>query len=196
MCNHAVKTSGVDGFYVNDVVTFYMWTNFDLGRKCTNFYDNSWTICNKCFILYNCWYFNLWMYLYLRYFLSKHKIFSSQWLHNGRDGVSDNQHCDCLLNRVSRSRSKKTTKLRVTGLCAGNSPVTGEFPTQRASNAETVSIWWRHHALDNKSLATAINALRRFINAVRCLKFDVKCQQTQWWLNSVSVSIRNLQSDV
>ena len=29
--------------------------------------------------------------------------------------------------------------------CAGNSPVTGEFPAQRASNAENVSIWWRHH---------------------------------------------------
>ena len=36
-------------------------------------------------------------------------------------------------------------KHRVTGLCAGNSPVTGEFPAQRASNAENVSIWWRHH---------------------------------------------------
>ena len=45
----------------------------------------------------------------------------------------------------SRRRSKKTSKLRVTGLCAGNSPVTGEFPAQRASNAENVSIWWRHH---------------------------------------------------
>ena len=45
----------------------------------------------------------------------------------------------------SRSRSKKTLKLRVTGLCVGNSPVTGEFPAQRASNAENVSIWWRHH---------------------------------------------------
>ena len=40
---------------------------------------------------------------------------------------------------------KKTSKLRVTGLCVGNSPVTGEFPAQRASNAENVSIWWRHH---------------------------------------------------
>ena len=28
----------------------------------------------------------------------------------------------------------------------GNSPVTGEFPTQRASDAENASIWWRHHA--------------------------------------------------
>ena len=27
------------------------------------------------------------------------------------------------------------------------SPVTGEFPAQRASNAENVSIRWRHHAL-------------------------------------------------
>ena len=44
-----------------------------------------------------------------------------------------------------RRRSKKTAKLRVTGLCEGNSPVTGEFPAQRASKAENVSIWWRHH---------------------------------------------------
>ena len=39
----------------------------------------------------------------------------------------------------------KKKKLRVTGLFAGNSPVTGEFPAQMASNAEYVSIWWRHH---------------------------------------------------
>ena len=37
------------------------------------------------------------------------------------------------------------SKLRVTGLCEGKSPVTGEFPTQMASNAENVSIWWRPH---------------------------------------------------
>ena len=40
---------------------------------------------------------------------------------------------------------KKKSKLRVTGLCAGNSPVTGEFPAQMASNVEKFSIWWRHH---------------------------------------------------
>ena len=39
----------------------------------------------------------------------------------------------------------KISKLRVTGLCAGNSPETGEFPAQMASNAEIVYIWWRHH---------------------------------------------------
>ena len=47
----------------------------------------------------------------------------------------------------SRRRSKKTSKLCVTGLFDGNSPVTGEFRAQRASNAENVSIWWRHHGL-------------------------------------------------
>ena len=68
------------------------------------------------------------------------------WRHNGRDGVSNLQPHDCLLNRLFRRRSKQTSKLRVTGLCAGNSPRTGEFPAQIASNAENVSIWWRHHA--------------------------------------------------
>ena len=37
------------------------------------------------------------------------------------------------------------SKLRVTGLCEGNSPVTGEFLSQRASNARSISIWLRHH---------------------------------------------------
>ena len=48
----------------------------------------------------------------------------------------------------SRCGSKKTSKLRITGLCVGNSPVTGEFPAQRDSNMENVSIWWRHHGSD------------------------------------------------
>ena len=72
-----------------------------------------------------------------------------RWRHNGCNGVSNHQPHDCLLNRLFRRRSKKTSKLRVTGLCAGNSPETGEFPAQRASNAENVSIWWRHHALQH-----------------------------------------------
>ena len=69
---------------------------------------------------------------------------SLQWRHNERDGVSNHHSHDSLLNRVFKRRSKKTSKLRVTGLCAGNLPVTGEFPAQRASNTENVSIWWRH----------------------------------------------------
>ena len=45
----------------------------------------------------------------------------------------------------SRRRSKEALKLHVTGPCEGNAPGTGEFPAQRASNAEKLSIWWRHH---------------------------------------------------
>ena len=57
---------------------------------------------------------------------------------------------DCLLNRLFRRRSKKASKLRVSGLCDGNSLMTGEFPAQMASNAETASIWWRHHDPSNR----------------------------------------------
>ena len=59
--------------------------------------------------------------------------------HNGRDGVSNHQPHDCLRNRLFGRRSKKSSKLCVTGICVGNkgnSPVTGEFPAQMASNTE------------------------------------------------------------
>ena len=56
------------------------------------------------------------------------------WHHNERDGFSNRQRLDCLLNHLFRRRSKKTSKLRVTGLCEGNPPVTGGFSSQRASN--------------------------------------------------------------
>ena len=45
-----------------------------------------------------------------------------RWRHNELDGVSDHQPHGCLLNRLFRRWSKKTSKLRVTGLCVGNSP--------------------------------------------------------------------------
>ena len=73
--------------------------------------------------------------------------FPVQWRHNGRDGVSDHQSHDCSFKCLFRRRWKKTSKLRVTDLCDGYSPVTGEFPAQRDSNAENVSIWWRHHII-------------------------------------------------
>ena len=76
------------------------------------------------------------------------ELVSLPWRHNRRDGVSNHQPYDCLLNRSFRRKSKKTSKLRVTDLCAGNLPVTGEFPAKMASNAENVSIWWRHHVLN------------------------------------------------
>ena len=45
-----------------------------------------------------------------------------QWRHDEHDSVSNHQSHGCLLNRSFGRRSKKTSKLRVTGLCAGNSP--------------------------------------------------------------------------
>ena len=72
---------------------------------------------------------------------------SLRWRHNGHDSVTNHQPHHCLLNRLLGCRSKKTSKLRVTGLCAGNSPRTCEFPAQMASDAENVSIWRRHHGL-------------------------------------------------
>ena len=75
-----------------------------------------------------------------------------QWSHNERDGVSNHRRLDCLLNRLFSRRSKTTSKLRVTGLCEWNLPGTGEFPAQRASNAENVSIWWRHDEIKNTVL--------------------------------------------
>ena len=48
------------------------------------------------------------------------------------------------LTIYSDADQRKTSKLRLTRLCAGNSPATSEFPAQMASNAENVSIWWRH----------------------------------------------------
>ena len=45
-----------------------------------------------------------------------------RWRHNDHDGESNHQPDGYLLNRLFRRRSKKTSKLRVTGLCVGKSP--------------------------------------------------------------------------
>ena len=92
-------------------------------------------------------------------------IHSLRWRHNGRDRVSNHQPYDCLLNRLFRCRSKKTSKLRVTDLCAGNSPGTGESPAQMASYAENVSIWWHHH-----DAIGSLRTLSRLVQVMtRCL---------------------------
>ena len=113
------------------VVVSRIWMLREVSRKSTSQHDNSY----------------LWIKGLQRWIQSwePYKCLSLQWRHNGRDGVSNHQPHECLLNRLFRRRSKETSKLRVTGFCAGNSLGTGEFPAQMASNAENVSIWWRHH---------------------------------------------------
>ena len=56
-----------------------------------------------------------------------------EWRHNERDSVSNHRLLGCLLKRLFRRRSKKTSKLRVTGLCERNPPVTRKI------------FLWRHH---------------------------------------------------
>ena len=57
-------------------------------------------------------------------------------------------------NVYSGAIAKKTSKLRVTSLCVGNSPTTGDFHAQKTSNVENVSIWWRHHENDSRANAS------------------------------------------
>ena len=108
----------------------------------------------KCFIVWNRYLRHGWIitshiivwYIIIypcdRYLLLALKSsYPLQWCHNGCDRVLNHWHLDCLLNRLFRRRSKKTSKLCVTGLCEGNPPVTDGFPSQRASNEENVSIW-------------------------------------------------------
>ena len=79
-----------------------------------------------------------------RIYISKSN-WSLQWRHNEHEGVSHHRRLDYLLCRLFKRRWEEKSKLHVTGLCEGNSPVTGEFSAQRASNAENASFWWRHH---------------------------------------------------
>ena len=76
---------------------------------------------------------------------------SLQWCHNEHDGVSSHQP-RLFTQPFIQMQIKKSSKLRVTCPCAGNSPVTGEFFAQRASNAENVSILWRHQAMSDDAV--------------------------------------------
>ena len=117
-----------------------------------------------------------------------------QWRHNECDGMSNHKSPDCLLERLFRCKSKKTSKLPVTGLCEGYSPVTGEFSAQRASNAEKFSIWWRHHGQDsnprvsgtifcsrlNDSMPHKPKALNPWSNKITSVGEPIP----MWWANS------------
>ena len=105
-------------------------------------------------MVHKSYYCHVWWLLFSKANLVKsktilwHSWFALQWRYNEREGFSNHQAYYYLLNRLFSHRSKETSKLRVTGLCEGNSPVTSEFPTQSASNTETASIWWRHHGYE------------------------------------------------
>ena len=72
-----------------------------------------------------------------------HKL---HWRQNGCDASQITSLTIVYSTVYSGTDQRKKSKLWITGLCARNSPVTGEFPAQMASNTENVSIWWCHHA--------------------------------------------------
>ena len=120
-------------------------------------------------------FFAAWMEIYLKKTL--------QWRHNERDGVSNYQPHDCLLSRLFRRRSKKTSKLRVTGFCEGNSPATGKFPAQRASYAEKVSIWWRHHEISMILESDSRDEVKRHCRTHLYVKTHLRtCWQQHTWM--------------
>ena len=108
------------------------------------------------------------------------------WRHNGRDGVSNHQPHDSLLDRSCRCRSKKTSKLRVTGLCAWNSPVTGEFPAQMVSNAEKglhlmTSSWVSHRVKVNKNSVKIWKvSLRKIHSRMSSAGSPPSCSTARW----------------
>ena len=64
-----------------------------------------------------------------------------QWRHNERDGVPNHRRLDGLFNHFFRRRSKKRSKLCVTGLCEGNSPVTSPHKGPVARKMLMTSSW-------------------------------------------------------
>ena len=119
------------------------------------------------------------------------------WRHNGRGCVSNHRPHDCLFNRLFRRRSKKTSKLRVTGLCAGNSQGTGEFPAQMASNAENfpfddgimkTEVKVQCVRMYSRQRASAILKTMHMAPTLVCLRCDgpdvLRCQWSgSGWLN-------------
>ena len=77
--------------------------------------------------------------------ITEHSIeFIIQWRNNERNGVSNHQRLDRLLNRLFRRGSKNKLRLRVSSLCEGNQSDTVEFPSQRTRSAGNALMWWRH----------------------------------------------------
>ena len=85
-----------------------------------------------------------------------------QWRHNEHDGVSNYRSLDCLLNRLSRRRSKKISKLRVTGHCEGihRSPHKGPVTRKMFPFDDVIMLWHLPNAeLGDFRLATMAGRL-------------------------------------
>ena len=107
---------------------------------------------------------------------------SLRWRHNDHDGVSKDQPHGCLLNRLFRGRSKKTSKLRVTGLCVGNSPGPVNSPhkgpvTRKILPFDDVIMFtttWKHMESETKLPTFYRRHFQMHFRQCKCLRFDKK----------------------
>ena len=82
-------------------------------------------------------------------------ISTLRWRHYGRDGVSNHQPHDCLLNRLFRRRSKKTSKLRVTGHLMTSSDIGRKLPCHESTSAWRGLLPWACTGLHFQSIWSA-----------------------------------------
>ena len=104
-----------------------------------------------------------------------------QWCHNEQDGILNHRRLDCLLHRLFKRKSKKTSKFRITDLCQGNPPVIGGF-----SNAENGSIWWHNHGRSDYSRKNCEGIQRDTTLKITTLEdliivYDESCSTDSWW---------------
>ena len=97
--------------------------------------DCSLSIANAPEILQSCTKSSIYIYITL------------QWHHSEQNGKSaiSRLFTQPLIQSADQRKNQSSAPLAF----VRNPPVTGEFPTQRASNAENVSIWWHHHGYQN-----------------------------------------------
>ena len=108
------------------------------------------------------------------------------WRHNGHDSVSNHQPCGCLLNRLFRRRSKKTSKLRVTGLCAGNSPGPVNSPhkwpvTRKMFPFDDVIMFMHRFCFMNAwEISRRLNATHSDVSFIHWYAYSALCIDPLW----------------
>ena len=87
----------------------------------------------------------------IMYILEVHKlVMAAIFTSNECCGIWNRRSLDFLFNTLFRLTTKKYLSSALLSLCEGNSPVTGRFPSQRASCAEGVFMSWLLYATQEK----------------------------------------------
>ena len=109
------------------------------------------------------------------------------WRHDDHDGVSNHQPRGCLLNRLFRRRSKKASKLRVTGLCAGNSPGPVNSPHKGPVTRkmfpfdDVIMITVMHYNYDG-SMLSCIKRIMCQCHLLHVMFNGMMCWDAVWWM--------------